>query len=193
MVSGQGWGSFTQVRQADGGTLPGQTVPESAIQKTVNWFAAAIHVADPTALVTNGTWQFRAGANVNGMTNYYSDAALQVAGGRAKGTLDFYEVHYYTADGAMVSPFAHPASYWGLTDKKPIVIGEFYALAQDGVSAADTYTALHTSGYGGAWAWQYQNSDGTNTSNMGQSTRWPAMQVPMQNLYQQAPSDIDCP
>jgi cellulase (glycosyl hydrolase family 5) len=190
MASGASWKPFTAVRLADGGTQAGQSVAESYIQKTVNWFAAAIHAADPKALVTNGTWEFQANSNASGMTNYYSDSALRSAGGKTNGTLDFYEVHYYSSDGTMYSPFANKASYWALD--KPIVIGEFYALAQDGVAAADTYTHLHSNGYGGAWAWQYLHNDGNNNSNGGQSTMWPTMQVPIQNLYAQAPTDIDC-
>jgi hypothetical protein len=182
-TGGNGWSPFV-------GT-GGQSVPESAIQRTVNWFAAAIHDADPSALVTNGTWEFQANANVTGMQNYYSDAALVAAGGMANGTLDFYEVHYYSANGVKYSPFANPAAHWGL-DKR-VVIGEFYALAQDGVAAADTYTTLFDNQYSGSWAWQYENSDGNNTSNGGLVTKWPAMQVPMQNLFALAPDDIDCP
>jgi hypothetical protein len=130
--------------------------------------------------VTSGTWQFLANANVTRMMNYYSDAALVAAGGKTNGTLDFYEVHYYAANGAKVSPFTNPASYWALD--KAVVIGEFYALAQDGVAAPDTYTSLFNGQYAGAWAWQYLNSDGTNSSNLGAVTKWPTMQVPMQNL-----------
>jgi hypothetical protein len=191
MALAPGWKPFTGVRGADGGTITGQSVEESYIQKTINWFAAAIHTADPSALVTNGTWQFLANANTAGMMNYYSDAALQAAGGKDNGTLDFYEVHYYAANGAKVSPFANPASYWALD--KPIVIGEFYALAQDGVAGPDTYTHLFGSQYGGAWAWQYLNSDGTNSSNGGAVTKWPTMQVPMQNLLAADPGALACP
>jgi hypothetical protein len=187
---GEGWRPFSLSRAADGG-VTGQSVDESYIQKTVNWFAAAIHAADPTALVTNGTWEFQALANVAGMQNYYSDSALVGAGGMPGGTLDYYEVHYYAADGSKYSPFANPAAYWLLD--KPIVVGEFYALAQDGVAAADTYTSLYSGGYAGAWAWQYLNSDGTNASNGGQQTDWPTMQVPIQNLYAEAPNDVNCP
>ena len=184
MISdGQGWKPFV-------GT-GGQSVPAASVQRTVNWFAAAIHNADPSAIVTNGTWQFQANATATGMQNYYSDAALVAAGGMANGTLDFYEVHYYSSNGVRVSPFANPVTHWGLD--KPVVIGEFYALTQDGVAAADTYTALHGGGYAGAWAWQYENSDPTGTNNGGQLTKWPAMQLPLQNLYTLAPSDVDCP
>jgi Cellulase (glycosyl hydrolase family 5) len=191
MVSGQSWRPFTGVRQADGGMLAGQAVDLHSIQRTVNWFAAAIHDVDPSALVTNGTWEFQASANLSGMMNVYSDSQLNSAGGKSNGTLDFYEVHYYASNGAKYSPFANPAAHWLLD--KPTVIGEFYALDQDGVLAKDTYTALHTGGYSGAWAWQYLHNDGNNSNNGGMSTMWPTMQVPLQTLYASAPNDVDCP
>jgi hypothetical protein len=147
----------------------GSQVNESYIQKTVNWFAGAIHAADPTALVTNGAVTFHYCSNVAGNTNYYSDMALRNAGGKANGTLDFYEVHYYASNGSSYSCFLHPASYWAL-DKK-LVMGEFFAQMTDGVAQANLYTYLYSNAYNGAWAWSY-NSD----------VKWPAMQVPMQNL-----------
>ena len=168
-------------------------VDEMYIQKTVNWLAAAIHDTDPAALVTNGAWTFKGcSSGVPNMQNYYSDAALRQIGGKMNGTLDFYEVHYYTGNGAQFSPFTSPASHWGL-DKK-LVIGEFYALANDGVNGPDTYTYLYDAGYNGAWAWQYLNEDGASTSNMnGMSTKWPVMQVPMQNVAKAHADVTMCP
>jgi len=49
-------------------------------KKTVNWLAAAIHTADPTALVTNGAQTFNYCSGVSGKTNYYSDSALRRCG-----------------------------------------------------------------------------------------------------------------
>jgi len=158
----------------------GSEVPESAIQKTVNWLAAAIHSADPSALVTNGSQEFQYCSTVNGNTNDYSDSALRAAGGMENGILDFYEVHYYTSNGTQNSCFLHPASYWGLD--KIVVMGEFFAATTDGVSQDDTYTYLYSNGYSGAWAWSYE-SDQT----------WPSMKVPMQNLYAADPSVGACP
>ncbi len=166
---------------------------EAYIQKTVNWLAAAIHTADPTALVTNGAQTFDYCSTVTGKNQYYSDTALRNAGGKQNGTLDFYEVHYYTTNGTSNSPFRNAASHWGL-DKK-LVIGEFYAITQDGVNGSDTYTYLYTNGYSGAWAWQYEANDAASTANNNgaTSTKWPAMQVPMQNLYN-AHADVgNCP
>ncbi len=145
-------------------------VAESYIQKTVNLFASAIHTADPTALVTNGSQEFQYCSNVAGKTNYYSDAALRNAGGMQNGTLDFYEVHYYTSNGTSNSCFLHPASYWGL-DKK-LVMGEFYAADTDGVTQDNVYTYLYSNGYNGAWGWAYETD-----------MPWPSMQAPMQALY----------
>jgi hypothetical protein len=149
---------------------------QAFINRTVNWLAAAIHDADPTALVTNGSQTFDYCSNVAGKINNYSDASLRSAGGKMNGTLDFYEVHYYMINGISNSAFKNPASYWGL-DKK-LVMGEFYALATDGTAAADIYTYLYSNGYNGAWAWNYTTDDMAGTT-----TKWPTMQVPIQNLY----------
>jgi hypothetical protein len=159
----------------------GTSVPESAIQKTVNWLAAAIHTADPTVLVTSSAQTFDYCSAVSGKTNYYSDSALVAAGGKQNGTLDFYEVHYYSSNGTSDSCFLHPASYWGL-DKK-LVMGEFEAIPTDGTAANDTYTYLQSNGYNGAWAWSYESDQ-----------PWPSMQTAMQNLYTAKGSVVDaCP
>ena len=153
---------------------------EAAIQKTVNWLAAAIHTADPAALVTNGAQTFDYCSNVSGKSNLYSDTALRAAGGKQNGTLDFYQVHYYTTNGASNSPFTRPASYWML-DKK-LVMGEFFTRDTDGVAKNELYTKLYDTGYGGAWAWSY-NAD----------EKWPSMQAPMQAVFT-AHSDVGtCP
>jgi len=153
----------------------------ASIQRTVNWFAAAIRAADPQARITTSAVTFDDCANIAGKTNHYSDSALRGAGGRQDGTIDFYQVHYYAANGASNSPFRHPASYWGL-DKK-LVLGEFAAVDTDGVAPASLYTYLYDNGYAGAWAWAY-NSDWP----------WPSMQEPMQNVYVAHPIEVgSCP
>jgi hypothetical protein len=161
-------------------------ISETYIQKTVNWLAAAIHAADSSALVTNGAWTFKANATVTGDTNAYSDANLMAAGGKAGGTLDFYEVHYYADNGTANSPFTNMASHWGLD--KPIVMGEFSALATDGVSALNTYSIIFTNGYKGAWAWQYATSSGDPAGSA-----WPSMQAPMMQLFNADKSSLTCP
>ena len=155
----------------------------AAVQKSVNWFADAIHAADPSALVTSAAQTFDYCSNgVSGKTNNYSDTALRNVGGRLGGTLDFYEVHYYSSNGVSDSCFTYPASHWGLTDKK-LVIGEFAATATDGVAQNNLYTSLFSTGYNGAWAWSYDSD-----------WPWPSMQVPMQNLYSAQSTQINsCP
>ena len=164
------------------GWTPTKTT-QAAIQKTVNWLAAAIHTADPAALVTNGSQTFDYCSTVSGKSNWYSDSALRTAGGKQNGTLDFYEVHYYDANeskasGTALSPFGHPSSYWGL-DKK-LVIGEFFAVTTDGAQTNDLYTNLYNNGYNGAWAWQY--NDGGNTPS-GTPIKWPSMETAIKNVY----------
>jgi len=177
---------------ANGWTNPadGRTAAVN-LQKTVNWFSSAIHTADPAALVTNGANNFATLSPSHGK-NLWSDSALTTAGGKANGTLDFYQVHYYnTWNGASAnSPFLHPVSYWGL-DKK-VVIGEFWTDLTDGVAGADLYTTLHTNEYAGAWAWQYVSVDNPPPMS-GASTIWPAMQVPMNNLKAAHAADLTCP
>ena len=184
----------------------GQEVDEKYIQITTNWFADAIHTADPNALVTVGSWTFLAVSPTVG-TNYYSDSALIAAGTRAKGTLDYYQVHYYdnwgSAGGAeKVSPFQNPLSHWGLTDNKPVVIGEFWDIdtyangTTNTVKSADLYTTLYGYNYAGAWAWQYANTDNpgpsTYPSNSEQTTWGPLMQTSIDNLYMAHPSAVVC-
>jgi hypothetical protein len=153
---------------------------EANIQKTVNWFAAAIHTADPNVLVTNGAVTFDYCSKISGKTNYYSDDQLRTVGGKQNGTLDFYEVHYYTSNGISNSAFKHPASYWGL-DKK-LVMGEFAAAATDGVAQNDLEKYLYENGYNGGWAWAYDSD-----------YPWPAEQGPLQTLFA-AHSDVgNCP
>jgi hypothetical protein len=167
----------------------GKTVDESVVQICVNWFADAIHKADPSALVTTGAWQFAVNANVSSYKNMYSDSALRMVGKREGGTLDFYEVHYYSNwnGSEVVSPFTHPVSYWNVD--KAVQIGEFWAATTNGVAADSLYTNLFDSGYKGAWAWQYANED---SGGGGTSTKWPAMQVPMQKLYRAHGADLEC-
>jgi hypothetical protein len=154
---------------------------QEAIQKTVNWLSAAIHSADPNVLVTSSAVTFDyCSKGVSGKTNYYSDEALRTVGGKQNGTLDFYQVHYYTTNGISNSAFQHPASYWGL-DKK-LVMGEFFPSDTDGVSGKDLSKYLYENGYSGAWSWSY-NAD----------QKWPAGQSTMQTLSAAHPDVANCP
>jgi hypothetical protein len=151
----------------------------ASIQRTVNWLAAAIRTADSSARITSSAQTFDYCSNIAGKTNYYSDSALRAAGGKANGTIDFYQVHYYAVNGTSNSPFVRPASYWALD--KELMVGEFASIDNDGVGGSSLYTYLYDSGYTGAWAWAY-NSDWP----------WPSMQAPMQNLYSAHPSEVGC-
>jgi hypothetical protein len=162
----------------DSSSNKGLSVPEAMIQRTVNWFASAIHTTDPSARVTNGSQTFDYCSTASGKNNLYSDTALRNAGGMQNGTLDFYEVHYYAENGTSDSPFLNPASHWGLD--KNLVMGEFWAVTTDGVNGADLYTTLYSTGYNGAWAWNYETNDDNGGNPM---TAWPTMKTPMQNLY----------
>jgi Cellulase (glycosyl hydrolase family 5) len=156
---------------------------EAAIQTTVNWFSAAIHAADPNVLVTNAATTFDTCATgVAGKVNDYSDAALLAAGTRTGGTLDFYEVHYYSSNGVSNSPFKQTASHWGL-DKK-IVLGELSPVATDGVAADALETTLFQSGYAGGWLW----------ANTDPSTGWPAEKAPLTAMFSAHASEVNsCP
>ncbi|HYQ01139.1 MAG TPA: hypothetical protein VER96_20855 [Polyangiaceae bacterium] len=153
---------------------------QEAIQKTVNWLSAAIHTADPNVLVTSSAVTFDYCSKVSGKTNYYTDDALRTVGGKQNGTLDFYEVHYYTTNGISNSAFQHPASYWGL-DKK-LVMGEFFASDTDGVAGKDLSKYLYENGYSGAWSWSY-NAD----------QKWPSGQDTMQTLSAAHADVANCP
>ena len=74
-------------------------------------------------------------------------------------------------------------------------MGEFYTRDQDSVNGDDTYTYLYTNGYNGAWAWQYESDDGSSSSNNnGQTTKWPAMKMAIQNVYGAHMTDVgSCP
>ena len=104
----------------------GMEVDRMYIYRTINWLAAAIHTADPSARVTSGAWTFQVSStrNFSGGGHFYSNSSLMAAGGKANGTMDFYEVHYYGANGAQFSPF--------LDGRNPDVLGADRQAAGDG-------------------------------------------------------------
>ena len=133
------------------------------VQQFINRVAGAIHRKAPGALVSNGSWSFRASTEKSGYQNYYSDEKLITAGGDLDGTLDFYQVHYYpTHSGNTLSPFHRPASHWGLD--KPIVIGEFpidglEALANPHLSTDQAYQRAFEYGYAGVLSWAFNDAN----------------------------------
>jgi hypothetical protein len=100
--------------------------------------------------------------------NYYSDSRLIGEGGDPQGTLDFYEVHYYTWGGTALSPFHHPASAWMLN--KPIVVAEFGITDVNSVypdlSKQTMYDLLYENGYAGALAWSWTDVNLTTHDDM---------------------------
>jgi hypothetical protein len=152
MISGLGWT----------GSQPGgawTTYPN--IKRFTNLATGAIHRTDPNALVTMGTHRI-AYISEALFTNHYADSVLISHGGDSLGTLDFYQVHYYSNFGSFQSPFAHPYSYWELD--KPLVVGEFSAHGPNGSlnspSPQEAYQYLFDNGYAGAWSWTWTGHDG---------------------------------
>ena len=134
------------------------------IQKFTNKVAAAIHTQDPTLLVSTGSVNIK-------YQKYWNDAALIEAGGEAKGTLDFFQTHYYPYwQDNSVSPFVNTAAQMATKysyDSKPMIIGEFPASGWKGdtyrsnfaakteISTEECYRKAFDGGYAGALAWQY--------------------------------------
>ncbi|MBR4784275.1 MAG: cellulase family glycosylhydrolase [Fibrobacter sp.] len=134
------------------------------IQKFTNKVAAAIHATNPELLVSTGS------VNIQ-YQKYWNDAALVQAGGEAKGTLDFFQTHYYPYyQNDAVSPFVNTAAQMATTygyDSKPMIIGEFPASGWKGetyvtsmaaktqISTEECYRKAFDGGYAGALAWQY--------------------------------------
>lgn len=134
------------------------------IQKFTNKVAAAIHAQDPTLLVSTGSVNIK-------YQKYWNDAALIEAGGEAKGTLDFFQTHYYPYyQDDNISPFVNTAAQLATKysyDSKPMIIGEFPASGWKGdtyttsmaaktqISTEECYRKAFDGGYAGALAWQY--------------------------------------
>ena len=136
----------------------------SKIQAFTNKVAAAIHTTNPELLVSTGS------VNIQ-YQKYWNDAALVAAGGKANGTLDFFQTHYYPYyQNDAVSPFVNTAAQMASTygyDSKPMIIGEFPASGWKGdtytasmaaktqISTEECYRKAFDGGYAGALAWQY--------------------------------------
>lgn len=140
------------------------------VQQFINLLAGAIHREVPTALVSNGSWNFRASTDVSGFHNYYRDDRLIDAGGDPDGTLDFIQVHYYPQwEQNETSPFHNKASHWGIA--KPIVIGEFPAngITDDVLAPGnpgpsplrtveESYEYAYLHGYAGVMGWSWSDT-----------------------------------
>lgn len=141
----------------DGSTQ--QRVTKAQLQRFHGLIAAAIHKADPGALVTTGSASLKwCGTAPGTKGNYYSDQALQAAaGGDPLARLDFYQVHYYSwmrGNGYTYSPWDKGMAHWGLD--KPVVIGELPAKGETGyLDAVQMHVRSVDSGYAGVMSWAF--------------------------------------
>ena len=96
----------SSVLAGSGAGWTGGNWPIKDVLRFVNLQAAAIHAADPKALVTVGSWSQYASTDADGSSlgdggrkfrNYYKDECLVGAGGKAKGVLDFFQVNQFRA------------------------------------------------------------------------------------------------
>lgn len=115
--------------------------------------------------------------------NYYRDDKLKAAGGDSLGTLDFYCVHFYTADGTSYDPFIHPYSSYGLN--KSLVVAEFHVDETNGISSGNLYPTLYNAGYAGAMAWSW--TDFASVGPLSASETWSALNYMRKNYSQ----DVD--
>jgi hypothetical protein len=170
------------------------------VQRFVNRTAGAIRRTDPDALITNGSWSFRASSDVTpsgasgSFFNFYRDDRLIAAGGDTLGYLDFYSVHYYEHFGIAQSPFHTDAEFWQLD--KPIVIGEFflydnYDQQPDfiyGVPWWEAYERLYNRGYAGALGWQWFDNW---TNRQPEWRNWPRILENIQTMFNLYRSDVE--
>lgn len=147
------------------------------IQRFINRCAGAIHRTDPTAKVSNGSWNAKAMCdipNISFANNYYTNQELYNAGGDVDGYLDFYMLHYYAQYyGNSYSPFHNPVTYWQLD--KPLLIGEYacHGIIDTGIgfmptselNSTEALAYLYDNGYAGGWGWTYTGHDGNGNLN----------------------------
>ena len=143
-----------------------QPVTLAQMRRFVAEIAGTIH-RNSNQLVTVGSAALKwSSATVLGATgNIWTDAALTPYD--AQGTLDFYQVHYYSwmnGDGVTWN-YSPLASSWATASfDKPAVIGELPANpAGTGYTAGGMLDQLHTNCYGGSWAWSYDGVDTAGT------------------------------
>jgi len=142
------------------------SIPIKNMLQFINWQVDAIHTTDPKSLVTVGSWAERASTDKFGYTNYYKDECLLAAGGKARGTLDFYQMHSYAFNNQFgtYAPFKMSRDDYGLD--KPLIVGEFSYTSSGGMSPQDMYSYVYAHNYDGAWGWTAdpadKNFDGMN-------------------------------
>jgi len=151
----------------------GGNVPMRNILRFHNWIIDAIHTADPKAIVSAGSWSHFATSDATIIMedpihkygfNHYKDSCLMDAGGRPRGTVDFWQFHSYPWAGAWI----HGQPWTGLSVADyeldgPIVLGEFptatFALNYQGAAlpngdtTEDLVEYAYTHDFNGGWTW----------------------------------------
>jgi mannan endo-1,4-beta-mannosidase len=160
---------------------PQGTLPRADVVRFHAMLAAAIHRADPDALVTTGDYMPEISAAVTTGGVHMSDSDLAAAvGGDPLAHLDFYTLHNYQLPPS--APWLHDAAWYMLG--KPLVIGEFEAKGYKNWSSTRMYQWAHDHGYAGALSWAYLDNRGDHTG-----TFWDASDA-MLAVYQSDPSAI---
>jgi len=148
-------------------------LPMRFLQRFVAWQTAAIHAADPAALVTVGSWNAVANTDIEGHRNYWSDECLAKASGSTarpgSTALDFYQIHSYPSNGGFdaLSPFAgRNKSFYQLN--KPLVVGEFPAATLNAdLTDTQLYEYAYAADFDGAWGWALNGGDGVANLSPG--------------------------
>jgi len=122
----------------------------------INKQASAIKTAAPGILVTTGAWTEVPNTDAcSNCHNYYTDACLKAAGGKANGVLDYYQIHTYTWQGKYSDYSVMKKDASALSLDKPIVIGEFSTDCSESKDAATNFKHAYNGGYAGVLSWQY--------------------------------------
>jgi mannan endo-1,4-beta-mannosidase len=147
-------------------------LPMQNVLRFINWQASAIKEVNSAAMVTLGSvTQFASTDAYPNSRNYYKDECLIAAGGKALGTLDFYQIHTYSWEGkwGTYSPFTVDAPGYQLD--KPLVIGECASSCSEGETIEQMYQYAYDKGYQGVWSWQYNEggdcADSQDTQDSG--------------------------
>ena len=153
----------------------------AAIQRTVNWLAAAIRTADPDARSRAAPRRSTTARTSPGKTNYYSDSALRGRGRERERNHRFLSSPLLCWQTAHRTPRSCTRHRIGRSTRSSSSVS-LPRLTTTAWEPSSLYAYLYDSGYVGAWAWAY-NSDWP----------WPSMQAPMQNLYSTHPNEVGCP
>ena len=147
---------------AKGGTC---SFPLSQLQRFINVQVAALKAADPTHLVSVGSWSACAISSLGGGSAVFAPECLVRAGGQPAGVIDVWQIHSYPKEQggsafAPNAPFLVNASAYGL--RGPILIGEVsnrWSNASVPSAASIGMASIHANakerGYVGvlSWAW----------------------------------------